>query len=183
MKKLDELLLNIPHEILQGSSDVCVTSIENDSRKVKDGSLFFCIRGAVTDGHKYAPDVAAKGASVIVAEEAVPVPETVTVVKVPDSRRAMALIACAWFDHPSRKLKMVGVTGTKGKTTTTYMIRSILEGAGLKTGLIGTIETNIWDEVIPSEHTTPESVTVQSYLARWRMPGSRYASWKYPRRR
>ncbi len=166
MKKLDELLLNIPHEILQGSSDVCVTSIENDSRKVKDGSLFFCIRGAVTDGHKYAPDVAAKGASVIVAEEAVPVPETVTVVKVPDSRRAMALIACAWFDHPSRKLKMVGVTGTKGKTTTTYMIRSILEGAGLKTGLIGTIETIIGDEVIPSEHTTPESVTVQSYLAK-----------------
>ena len=166
MKKLDELLLNIPHEILQGSSDVCVTSIENDSRKVKDGSLFFCIRGAVTDGHKYAPDVAEKGASVIVAEEAVPVPETVTVVKVPDSRRAMALIACAWFDHPSRKLKMVGVTGTKGKTTTTYMIRSILEGAGLKTGLIGTIETIIGDEVIPSEHTTPESVTVQSYLAK-----------------
>ena len=166
MKRLDELLLNIPHEILQGSADAEVTSIENDSRKVKEGSLFFCIRGAVTDGHKYAPDVAAKGASVIVAEEAVPVPETVTVVKVADSRRAMALIACAWFDHPSRKLKMVGVTGTKGKTTTTYMIRSILEGAGMRTGLIGTIETIIGDEVIASEHTTPESVTVQEYLAK-----------------
>ena len=166
MKRLDELLVEVPHSILQGSEDTPVTSIENDSRKVSAGSLFFCIRGAVTDGHKYAQDVAAKGAAVIVAEEKVDVPENVTVVLTPDSRRAMALIACAWYDHPSRKLRMIGVTGTKGKTTTTYMIRSILEGAGIRTGLIGTIDTIIGDEVIPSEHTTPESVTVQEYLDR-----------------
>ena len=166
MKRLGELLGEVPHTILQGSEDTPVTSIENDSRKVSAGSLFFCIRGAVTDGHKYAQDVAAKGAAVIVAEEKVDVPENVTVVLTPDSRRAMALIACAWYDHPSRKLRMIGVTGTKGKTTTTYMIRSILEGAGIRTGLIGTIDTIIGDEVIPSEHTTPESVTVQEYLDR-----------------
>ena len=166
MKRLGELLGEVPHTILQGSEDTTVTSIENDSRKVSAGSLFFCIRGAVTDGHKYAQDVAEKGACVIVAEEKVDVPDNVTVVLTPDSRRAMALIACAWYDHPSRKLRMIGVTGTKGKTTTTYMIRSILEGAGIRTGLIGTIDTIIGDEVIPSEHTTPESVTVQEYLDR-----------------
>ena len=166
MKRLGELLGEVPHSILQGSEDTPVTSIENDSRKVSAGSLFFCIRGAVTDGHKYAQDVAEKGACVIVAEEKVDVPDNVTVVLTPDSRRAMALIACAWYDHPSRKLHMIGVTGTKGKTTTTYMIRSILEGAGVRTGLIGTIDTIIGDEVIPSEHTTPESVKVQEYLDR-----------------
>ena len=166
MKRLGELLGEVPHTILQGSEDTPVTSIENDSRKVSAGSLFFCIRGAVTDGHKYAQDVAEKGACVIVAEEKVDVPDNVTVVLTPDSRRAMALIACAWYDHPSRKLHMIGVTGTKGKTTTTYMIRSILEGAGVRTGLIGTIDTIIGDEVIPSEHTTPESVKVQEYLDR-----------------
>ena len=165
MKRLGELLGEVPHTI-QGSEDTPVTSIENDSRKVSAGSLFFCIRGAVTDGHKYAQDVAEKGACVIVAEEKVDVPDNVTVVLTPDSRRAMALIACAWYDHPSRKLHMIGVTGTKGKTTTTYMIRSILEGAGVRTGLIGTIDTIIGDEVIPSEHTTPESVKVQEYLDR-----------------
>ena len=164
--RLSKLLEKLEYTVLQGSIDCEVSGIENDSRKVKEGSLFFCIRGAVTDGHQYAPDVAARGAKVIIAEEMVDVPECVTVVQVENSRYAMSLIAVAWYGYPAEKLKVIGITGTKGKTTTTYMIRSILEAAGYRVGLIGTIESIIGDEIIPSANTTPESVLVQEYFAR-----------------
>ena len=164
--KLSKLLERVTCQILQGHPDPEVTDIVNDSRKVTPGSLFICIRGAVTDGHKYARDVARQGARVIVAEEKVDVGPEVTVVKVSDTRMAMALIAAAYYDYPAERLKVIGVTGTKGKTTTTYMVKSILESAGYKVGLIGTIEAVIGDEVIPASHTTPESVTIQQYFAK-----------------
>ena len=163
--RLSALLERLEYTILQGPSDPEITGIENDSRKIKEGELFFCIRGAVVDGHKYAADVAAKGAGAIVVEESVEVPDTVTVVKVDSSRYAMALIAAAWYGYPVEKLKVIGITGTKGKTTTTYMVRSILEGAGYHVGLIGTIESITGKRVIPSANTTPESVTIQEYFA------------------
>ena len=112
------------------------------------------------------PDVIEKGAKVLVVQDPVEAPENVTVIRVEDSRYAMALIAAAWYGHPAEKLKVIGITGTKGKTTTTYMIKSILEAAGHKVGLIGTIEAIIGDEVIPACNTTPESITVQQYFAR-----------------
>jgi len=120
----------------------------------------------VADGHKYAQEVAQKGAAALIVEEAVDVPESVTVIRVTDTRIAMARMACAWYDYPAQKLKMIGVTGTKGKTTTTYMIKAILEEAGIKTGLIGTIETIIGDEVTPAANTTPESLLLQEDLDR-----------------
>ena len=162
--RLTTLLERIDYKLLQGPADCEVTGIVNDSRLVKDGSLFFCIRGAVTDGHRYAADVAAQGASVLIVEEPVQVPESIAVVQVEDTRIAMAFIAAAWYGYPAEQLKVIGVTGTKGKTTTTYMIRSILEAAGYKTGLIGTIEAVIGEEVIPADNTTPESVTIQQYF-------------------
>ena len=164
--KLSVLLEQVQYELIQGSLDTEVAGIENDSRRVHSGSLFFCIKGAVSDGHAYAQMAAEKGASVLVVQDDVDVPADVTVVRTPDSRLAMAQIAAAWYGHPARTLKVIGVTGTKGKTTTTYMIKSILENAGYKVGLIGTIESIIGDEVIPSENTTPESVIVQSYFRR-----------------
>ena len=164
--KLTQLLAKLDYECLQGNMDKEVNGVVFDSRKVVRDSLFVCVRGAVVDGHIFAGEVAAKGASVIVAEEAVEVPKTVTVVRVEDSRYALALLSCAWFGNPAEKLKTIGITGTKGKTTTTYMVRSILENAGYKVGLIGTIETIIGDTVIPSENTTPESYLVQEYFAR-----------------
>ena len=163
---LKTLLERIDYTLLQGPEDPEVTDIVNDSRKVRQGALFFCIRGAVTDGHRYAEDVAKRGASVLVVEEPVNVPENVAVVQVEDTRIAMANIAAAWYGYPAEQLKVIGVTGTKGKTTTTYMVRSILEAAGYRTGLIGTIEAIIGDEVIPANNTTPESVTIQSYFRR-----------------
>ncbi len=165
MKNLRSLIENLSCECLQGSLDTEVQSVVYDSRKVEKGSLFVCIRGAVVDGHTFVNEVVEKGARVLVVEEPVNVPKEVTVLQVSDTRYALALISCAWFDHPAKKLKTIGVTGTKGKTTTVYMVQSILENAGYKVGLIGTIETIIGDRHIPSENTTPESYLVQQYFS------------------
>lgn len=166
MKKLKDLLEHLDYQCLQGTTDKEITSVVYDSRKAETGSLFLCIKGAVSDGHAYAKEVAEKGASVLVVQDAVEVPEDVTVIQVENSRYAMACISAAWFDYPAKKLKTIGITGTKGKTTTTYLVKSILENAGHKTGLIGTIETIIGGEHIPSANTTPESYLVQQYFAK-----------------
>lgn len=173
--KLFQLLERVTYTCLQGTLDTEVTDVVNDSRKVTQGSLFLCIRGAVTDGHKYAADVVEKGAGVLVVEEPVEVPAHVTVIQVRDTRMAMALIAAAWYDYPADKLKVIGITGTKGKTTTTYMVKSILEAAGYRVGLIGTIEAIIGDEVIPACNTTPESLTIQEYFHRMVQAGCQIA--------
>ena len=164
MKKLNQLLERISYTCIQGSIDTEVTDIVNDSRKITPGCLFFCIPGAVTDGHKFAAQAAEQGAAVLVVSKEVEVPDSVTVIRVEDPRYAMALIAAAWYDYPAEQIPVIGVTGTKGKTTTTYMIKSILEHAGHQVGLIGTIETIIKEKKILSSNTTPESVTVQKYL-------------------
>lgn len=166
MKKLTDLLEHVEYQCLQGTTDKEITSVVYDSRKAEPGSLFLCIKGAVSDGHSYAASVAEKGAAVLVVQDEVDVPKDVTVIWVKDSRYAMACIAAAWFDYPAAKLKTIGITGTKGKTTTTYLVKSILENAGHKTGLIGTIETVIGDTRIPSANTTPESYLVQEYFAK-----------------
>lgn len=166
MKKLTDLLEHVEYQCLQGTTDKEITSVVYDSRKAEPGSLFLCIKGAVSDGHSYAASVAEKGAAVLVVQDEVDVPKDVTVIRVKDSRYAMACIAAAWFDYPAAKLKTIGITGTKGKTTTTYLVKSILENAGHKTGLIGTIETVIGETRIPSANTTPESYLVQEYFAK-----------------
>ena len=164
--KLNKLLERLEYDVVQGTDEAAVTTLVNDSRKVDAGSVFVCISGAVSDGHKYAADVAAKGAAAVVVEKDVEVPADVTVIRVQDTRYALALMSAAYFGYPAEKLKIIGITGTKGKTTTTYMIRSILEGVGHKVGLIGTIEAIIGDEKIPAANTTPESFTIHQYFAR-----------------
>lgn len=159
--QLKELVAETDYRCLQGETDKEITSLVYDSRKVEQGSVFVCISGAVRDGHDFAGEVAEKGARVLVVEKAVDVPENVTVLQVKDSRLALAQLSAAYFGYPARELTTIGITGTKGKTTATYMVRSILEASGFKTGLIGTIETIIGEEVIPSANTTPESYVVQ----------------------
>ncbi len=159
--KLRVLLEDLKYQCIQGDPDIEITSVVNDSRKAVQGSLFLCIHGAVSDGHNYAGQVAEQGACALVVERPVQVPEHVTVIQVEDSRYAMACISACWFGHPAEEMKTIGITGTKGKTTATYMIKSILENAGYRVGLIGTIETIIGDKRIPSSHTTPESYEVQ----------------------
>lgn len=164
--QIAKLLENLEYELVAGSLDTEITTLVYDSRKVEKGSVFVCISGTVRDAHDFIPDVVGKGAAAVIVEKDVTVPEGVTVIKVADSRLALACMSAAYFDYPSKKLKTIGITGTKGKTTTTYMVKSILESAGIKTGLIGTIETIIGDEHIPSANTTPESYVVQEYFHR-----------------
>lgn len=161
---LKNLLERLEYTCVQGSLDTEVSAIVNDSRKAVPGCLFFCIKGAVKDGHEYAAEVVQKGAKVLVTEEPVQVPKDVTVIQTADSRYAMAVIAAAWYGYPAEEMKVIGITGTKGKTTTTYMVKSILESAGHKVGLIGTIEAIIGEEHIPANNTTPESLLIQEYF-------------------
>lgn len=164
--ELAYLLKDIEYTLLQGEVSGEITAMVNDSRKACPGCLFFCIPGARVDGHSFAEEVAEKGAKVLVVEKPVQVPDRVTVIRVPDARYAMAFLAAAYFDHPASKLKTIGITGTKGKTTSTYLVKQILEKTGLKVGLVGTIETIIGTEHIPAANTTPESFTLQEYFAK-----------------
>lgn len=162
--KLSKLLEHLNFTCIQGSTDTDITDLLYDSRKVHEGSVFVCISGSVRDAHEFIPEVIEKGAAAVVVEKDVTAPEHVTVIKVNNTRKALAFMSAAYFDYPAEKLKTIGITGTKGKTTTAYMVRSILEKSGFKTGLIGTIETIIGDKVIKASNTTPESYIVQQYF-------------------
>lgn len=166
MKNLKSLLAGISYECVQGTLDREVTDIIYDSRKVTKDCLFVCIKGAVVDGHKFAAQAVEAGASVLLVQEEVVLPEAadVTVIRVEDTRYAMAFISAAYFDNPAEQMQVIGITGTKGKTTSTYLVKSILEQAGRKVGLIGTIEIIIGDTHIHADHTTPESYLVQKYF-------------------
>ena len=163
--QIKELVSELAYEVLAGSDETEVTTLVYDSRKVEKGSVFVCISGSVRDAHTFIPEVVEKGAAAIVVEKDVTPIAGVTYIKVEDTRLALADMSAAYFGHPAEKLKTIGITGTKGKTTTTYMVRSILESAGIKTGLIGTIESIVGETTIPSANTTPESYRVQELFA------------------
>ena len=164
-KSLASLLNLLPEVKILGSAEKIITDITADSRTVQAGSLFIALRGATVDGHKFLPMAAAKGAVAALVEE-VPQepPEGVTLLVVPDTRAAMELITPYFYDYPGKRLRMVGVTGTNGKTTTTNIIRLILRKAGHKVGLIGTINIMIEDEETVSHNTTPDVVDLQKTL-------------------
>jgi UDP-N-acetylmuramoyl-L-alanyl-D-glutamate--2,6-diaminopimelate ligase len=165
MKTAAELLERLDYQLVTGKIDGEVTDLVYDSRKVTEGCMFVCIRGAAYDSHEHVEEIAAKGAAFIVAERKVEVPEGVTLILTKDTRYALALLSAAWFGYPAEKLKVIGITGTKGKTTTTFMVKGILEHAGYRVGLIGTIETIIGEKHIPASNTTPESYLIQDYFA------------------
>ena len=154
--KLETLLNGIEY---MGNADVEIISVECDSRCVKEGSAFVCIKGYETDGHIYAKQCEEKGASVIIAEDDVDV--SCPVIKVKNTRKVLATICSRFHGEPSKEFKLVGITGTNGKTTTTYLIKTILESVGKKVGLIGTNQNLIGDKVMPTERTTPDAFTLQ----------------------
>ncbi|MDE7252123.1 MAG: UDP-N-acetylmuramoyl-L-alanyl-D-glutamate--2,6-diaminopimelate ligase [Acetatifactor sp.] len=164
---LSEILGRIEYECVRGSMELSVSGVIYDSRKVEKGCLFICIKGANFDGHSFAAEAVKQGASVLVVSDDVEVPKEaeVTILRVADTRYAMAFISAAWFGHPAEKLKTIGITGTKGKTTSTYLVKSILENAGFRVGLIGTIEVIIGEKHIHANNTTPESYLLQQYFA------------------
>ena len=163
---LKNLLEKLEYAVLSGDDSIEIRHLVNDSRKVEKGDVFVCIKGAGFDGHKFIEDVASKGASAVIVMEEIVAPVGVTVIRVEDTRYALACMSAAYFGYPAEKLTTIGITGTKGKTTTTYMVRQVLESVGIKTGLIGTIETIIGDEMIPAKNTTPESFVVQETFAK-----------------
>lgn len=176
--QLKELCRKIDYEVLQGSLETDVADIIYDSRKISGGTMFVCMVGAVTDGHQYIPDAVEKGASAIVverAEAAVQIPDDITVIKVASARYALALMSAAYFDYPAEKLTTIGLTGTKGKTTTTYIINDVLRRAGKKAGLIGTIAVVIGDKSMPAKNTTPESYEIHRFMAQMVEAGCEYA--------
>lgn len=164
--RLGNWLARLSYELLQGSLDVMVDEVIYDSRKARENSVFICMKGSVRDSHEFIPDVLGKGCKVLVVEKNVNVPEDVTVIRVENGRLALAELSAARFGYPAEKLVTIGITGTKGKTTTSYMIKTILEAAGKKTGLIGTNGAVVGDEMIPTSNTTPESYVVQELFAK-----------------
>ncbi len=164
--KLARLLEKLDYELIQGSLDTEVTDLAYDSRKITKGMLFVAIDGTVVDGHKFIPDVVKRGAAVLVTEKEAEIPdETVTVVRVTNGREALSRMSQAYFDYPAEKMTSIGITGTKGKSTTTYMIRDIIEKSGKTCGIVGTIGIYIKGTVTPTEHTTPESYDLQKAFA------------------
>lgn len=160
--KLLDLLKGVSYQLLSGELEKEINNIQYDSRKIEVDDLFVCLTGFEVDGHNYANKAIEAGAKVIICEKNIDIKENdVTVLLVKEGRKALALMAANYYGHPTRKLKLIGATGTNGKTTTVYLLKSILEKAGKKVGLVGTIANYIGDTKIKSERTTPESLELQ----------------------
>ncbi len=162
--KLKKLLEQLDYTVLQGSDEAEIKTLTDRTQDIGEQAVFLCIKGMECDGHCFVMKAVRKGAVALIVEREVEVPNHVTVIKVPNTRCALARMSAAYYHYPAEKLKIIGVTGTKGKTTTAYMIRAMLEGAGHHVGLIGTIETIIGEQVITAKNTTPESLEIQRYF-------------------
>ncbi len=169
---LRDLIRNIKTLDIKGSLDGEVRGVTYDSRKALPKYLFVCIDGFSTDGHQYAQQAVDNGATALIVEKDISVIGEVTLIKVEDTREALAEISAEWFGNPSHTMRLIGITGTKGKTTTTYMIRSILEKSGNTVGLIGTVANCIGNEKIPARRTTPESYDLQEMFEKMKDKGA-----------
>ena len=154
---LKSLLNGLDYEVIKGNEESKIQDIRYDNRKIEQGDIFVCIKGFKADGHSFIGDAIKRGANVIIVQEDVSVSEDITIIKVKDTRKALALMSSNYFGNPKDKLKIIGITGTNGKTTSAFMIKSILEKAGCKTGLIGTIANYIGNKKVDAVRTTPES--------------------------
>lgn len=163
---LTQLLSGIEYTLLSGNTDIEISDIIYDSRKVIENCAFVCLKGYTTDGHKYAADAKEKGAACLIVSDDIDLPAGVTVIKVKDTRSVLSKMSSLYFGEPAKELTTVAITGTKGKTTTVAMIRSILESAGIKTGTIGTLGVVIGDDIFKTANTTPESYEIQQAMRR-----------------
>lgn len=171
--KLTDLIKDLKPVKINGKSDIGINKIEYDSRKVTQNDVFVAVRGYKTDGHKYIEQAIKNGAAAVIAEEHT---ENIKVCEIitDNTRKALSLVSAAYYGYPSKKMKLIGITGTNGKTTTTYLVKSILEFAGYKVGLIGTNQNMIGSKVIPTERTTPESLELQKLFADMVSEGAEY---------
>ena len=176
LKLLSDILYKTRLEEIIGSTNVAISSVTFDSRKVKKDSLFIATRGTASDGHHYIELAIENGAVAVVCED---LPETlnenITYVKVLDSSASLGYIACNFYDNPSEKLKLVGITGTNGKTTTVTLLFNLFRGLGYNVGLLSTVENKINTTVIPSTHTTPDALALNELLAKMVEAGCQFA--------
>ena len=172
---IDKIIEEVRQVQVLGADDKIITDITADSRVVEEGSLFICLKGATVDGHKFLQMAVEKGAVAALVED-VPeeIPEGVALLVVPDTRKAMEVIVPYFYDYPGKNMRMLGITGTNGKTTTTNIIRTVLRRAGYKVGLIGTINIMIEDEVTEAHNTTPDVVDLQKALYAMKNAGCDY---------
>lgn len=175
MKLLSDILYKTRLEEVVGSTNVAISSVAFDSRKVKKDSLFIATRGTAADGHSYIDKAIEGGAVAIVCEE---LPNSrkpnITYVKVLNSSAALGYIACNYYDNPSEKLKLIGITGTNGKTTTVTLLFNLFRGLGYNVGLLSTVENKINTQIIPSTHTTPDALALNELLAKMAEAGCQY---------
>ena len=172
MRNLGELIELVEDVVVEKFSDVEISEITFDSRAVAPGTLFVCIPGAKVDGHDFAKAAVASGASAVVASRKLEL--SVPTLYVPDTRAAMRQLAPVIYDYPARSMRLIGLTGTNGKTTTTYLLKAIFEKAGNKCGVIGTIQSLVGDTAIPVKNTTPDAAELQRLLALMLQHGVRY---------
>ena len=161
-----ELLADLPHRWLQGNPDVTCETVAYDSRQITPGAVFIAIRGTRVDGHQFLETADAAGAVLAIVEEVGNLPTSIGAALVPDARMALAKLAARFYGYPARKLRLIGITGTNGKTSVAYLLRHLLSAAGRSCGLIGTIEYDLGDRVVPAARTTPEALELhQSFAA------------------
>lgn len=175
MKTIQQLAQIVEGATIIGDKETIITGIEHDSRKAETGTLFVCIKGVHVDGHKFISQAVNAGAkAILTTREMVEVPAGVAILRVPDLNKALDTIVPYFHDYPARSMRIIGITGTNGKTTTSYITRAILRAAGYRVGLIGTIQIMIEDEVYPIHNTTPDVVELQHTLAIMRDKGMDY---------
>lgn len=175
MKALAELLRNVNTSFVQRTTDITISSITYDSREVTTGSMFFAVKGTRVDGHSFMAQVVEKGAAAILCENLPDITDPrVAYIQVDDSSYWSGVIASNWYDNPSSKLKLVGITGTNGKTTTVTLLFNLFVKLGYHTGLLSTILNRIDDEIIPSTHTTPDAIQLNHLLAQMVEKGCSY---------
>lgn len=174
-KNLKDLASLVEGAEIIGDPQAVITDIVQDSREVRRGAMFVAIAGAHVDGHTFIPAAAAQGAAAVLTETEASVPPGVAILRVPSMEKALPVIVPTFWDYPGHTLRLIGITGTNGKTTTSYLLRAILQEAGQRVGLIGTIQTLIGDEKIPVHNTTPNVVDLQRLLARMVEAGMAYA--------
>lgn len=176
MKTIQQLTQALPDAQVIGNANTTVLHLTYDSRMVGEGSLFFAVKGTQVDGHKYIADVIEKGAAAIVCE-VLPdtLDETVTYIKVSNTSEAMGLMAAEFYDHPSKKLKLTAITGTNGKTTVATLLFRLFRSFGHNVGLLSTVQNQINETVIPSTHTTPDSIRINELLEHMVEEGCEYA--------
>ena len=183
--ELKKLLTGIENFKTKGDVEIDIKKVESNSKKVGPDTLFVAVKGYDFDGHQYVNEAIEKGATAVMLDMSadlknITIPKGVTVIITDDNRKALARVSCNYYGNPSKFFKLIGVTGTKGKTTTTYMIKAILEKAGYKVGLIGTIASYIGDECLgESSRTTPESLELQGLFYKMAKAKCDYVIWRY----